>query len=141
MKYRLIGRCHCGTITAAFETDADPAELQLRACACSFCRMHGTRTASDPRGRLSFSDPGGRLHRYRFGTRTSEVLLCSECGVYVGAIVDTEGAIYGIVNVNILDDKTPFARAPEVMNYDSESAAERIARRMAKWTPAEILAQ
>jgi len=137
--HRLTGQCHCGNITVLFETEQDPNLLQLRACDCSFCRMQGTRTVSDPRGRLSFSDPSKAIHRYSFATKTAESLLCRNCGVYIGALIAVEGATYGIVNVNVLDDKTPFAREPEVMNYVHETPAERLARRKAKWTPAEIV--
>ena len=138
MTHRLIGKCHCGNVSVAFETESDPASLQLRACACSFCRMHGTRTVSDPRGKLLFEGPERDINRYSFATRTAEVLLCRNCGVYVGSVIMIDGATYGIVNVNILDDKAPFEREPEIMNYEHESPAERIARRKAKWTPAEV---
>ena len=136
---RLVGRCHCGNIAVRFETPSDPRRLQLRACGCSFCRKHAVRTTSDPMGTMKFiADDSKAIHRYRFGTKTADVLLCRSCGVYVGAVIEADGKNYGIVNVNVLDDQAPFAREAETMNYENENALGRIARRKAKWTPTEI---
>jgi hypothetical protein len=138
--HRLVGRCHCGAIAVRFETPSDPRQLQLRACDCSFCRKHAVRTTSDPHGTVQFiADDAKAIHRYRFGSKTADTLLCRSCGVYVGAVIEAGGKTYGIVNVNVLDDQAPFARQAETMNYETENPAERIARRIAKWTPAEIV--
>lgn len=78
------------------------------------------------------------IHRYRFGSKTADALLCRSCGVYVGVILEADAKTYGVVNVNVFDDQAPFARDAETMNYEHESAVERIARRKAKWTPTEV---
>src|SRR5947209_576321 len=74
------GGCHCGNATIRFETAKAPTDFQPRACQCSFCRMHGTRTASDPAGRLHLSvrNPG-LLSRYRFSLKTADYLVCRTC--------------------------------------------------------------
>jgi len=139
MTHSLTGACHCGALHVTFETPTPLAELPLRACGCSFCRKHGVRTTSDPAGTVTFRvDDAGTLQRYRFGTRTAESLVCRNCGIYLAATVAIDGALYAVINVNALDDRTAFERTPEVMNYDGESAEQRIARRRLKWTPATL---
>jgi hypothetical protein len=128
------GACHCGAVQVSFESRFEPAELPVRACQCSFCRSHGARTATDPQGRIRISGP---LRRYRFGLRTADFLLCPECGVYVGALyADADGA-WATLNVNCLDERKLFPAAPEPVSYEGEDAAGRVARRKARWTPAE----
>src|SRR5262249_42042966 len=51
----LLGGCHCGNIRVWLRLAQRPTEILLRACACSFCRMHGTRTVADPGGDCPFS--------------------------------------------------------------------------------------
>lgn len=130
------GSCHCGNVKVAYETALEPAETQVRACGCGFCRRHGGLTVSDPEGRLKIAveDPK-RLIRYRFGLGTADFLLCADCGVYIAAVLaDAEGA-WAVLNINVLEDRTAFSREPEAMNFDAEDEAGRIARRKARWTP------
>jgi hypothetical protein len=42
------GGCHCGNIHVRLRLSKPPQENPLRACACSFCRGHNTRTVADP---------------------------------------------------------------------------------------------
>jgi hypothetical protein len=137
---QLAGGCHCGSLEVRFATECAPAALTVRACACSFCRRHGVRAVSDPRGRLEFlvHDPA-QLNRYRFGLATAEFLICRRCGVYLGALMSEGGAAYAIVNVNALATPEIFPQAPVPMSYDRESEAERRARRRAGWTPAALI--
>ena len=140
MNHRLTGKCHCGNVAVTFETPTDPKVLQLRACDCSFCRKHSGLTVSDPKGKLVFStaDPA-KLTRYRFGTRTADFLLCADCGVYLGVLMDLDGHGYGVLNVNVLDDWTPFNRPPEPTHLDGEAVGDRLARRKGRWTPARVV--
>jgi len=133
---RFAGRCHCGNLEVTFETRQHPEDITVRACGCSFCRHHGARTGSDPKGRIAFvvHDPAA-LNRYRFGLGTADFLLCRTCGVYVGAIMEDGGSAYAIVNVNTFDWPHPFEREGIPMDYGGESEAERRARRAAGWTP------
>jgi len=133
----LRGKCHCGNISLALETALDAQALPLRACQCSFCRMHGVRTTSDPAGRLRFeiADPAV-LSRYRFGLATADFLICGRCGAYAGALMSEGEKAWGVVNANLLAE--PLTREPEPVSYEGETAAERIARRKQRWTPAEL---
>ena len=131
------GQCHCGALSFVFTTAKSPAELPLRACACSFCRRHGTRTTSDPDGkvRLAVHDPAS-LSRYEFGLRTASYLVCRTCGTYIGAIAAGISGERALINVNCFDDQEDFAREPQVMDYEGEGEAARRDRRKQGWTPA-----
>ena len=48
MIYR--GSCHCGAVSAVYETDA---AVRLRQDGCGFCSSRGVKSASDPDGRLT----------------------------------------------------------------------------------------
>lgn len=127
---RHTGQCHCGAIRFAFDSDAS---LVPRACQCGFCRRHGARTVSDPAGRAVFT-PGPETIRYRFGSRATDFLICGRCGVYVGAVMEIDSATYATLNLNAFDDPR-LDLAAEPVSYEGESAAEKAARRRARWTP------
>ena len=133
------GGCHCGTIHLTFETGIEPSDMEIRACQCAFCVRHGSRAAADPQGRLIVSvEDEARLHRYRFGLRTADYLICRDCGVYVAAVTTDGGDPRAIVIVNALDDRLRFNREPVPMDYDAENREGRMARRQARWMPVEI---
>ncbi len=134
------GRCHCGALSVAFESNQDPARIPLRECGCSFCRLHGVTAVTDPAGRLELrvSDPA-LVSRYQFGLRASEFYVCRRCGVYVAAIATIDGARYASLNANVLQDRPAFTQPPQPVDYGRESAVERIARRRRAWTPASVV--
>lgn len=131
MRYQ--GQCHCGAIRFAFETK-EP--LAPRACQCGFCRKHGARTVADPQGSAALTLSPETI-RYRFGTGTTEFLICGRCGVYVGALAELGGRRYVTLNLNAFDDPRPDLAAAPVC-YDGEGAAAKADRRRAKWTPARL---
>ena len=139
---RMTGGCHCGALRLSFVTrDADA--LRPRACQCTFCRKHGACTVSDPEGRarVILRAPEA-LARYRFGRRSADFFLCARCGVYLGAHVEDEGGAWMTASVNALDARAggPSVRAePTPVTYDDESDEERLARRKARWTPADVV--
>src|SRR5262245_14213763 len=113
------GRCHCGSITFRYSTDRPPSEWSVRACQCTFCRAHHALSTSDPQGRLEFhAAHPDRLTRYRFGLRTADFLLCSQCGVYVGALTEVGGRTFGIINVNALSPIPDDVSEPKAMTYE-----------------------
>jgi hypothetical protein len=135
----LAGGCHCGNITVVFETLTGPGALALRTCQCTFCRKHGARNASDPRGRLTVTVREGEgAPRYRFGLGVTDFLVCQSCGVYVVATMETERGLVGTINVNVLDDQGSLPSTAEPMVFDGEDADSRTARRLRGWTPATI---
>ncbi len=126
--------CHCAAIRIEFET-AGP--LAPRACQCRFCRRHGARMVSDPEGRARLT-LGPETHRYRFGTHTTDYLICARCGCYVAAIAEIDGALYATLNLNAFDAPRPELGA-EPVSYEGETAAEKAQRRRRRWTPALLV--
>lgn len=136
MSTEYSGACHCGAIGYAFRTGKPPREWTLRACQCGFCRSHAVVTTSDPQGTLAFAarDPTA-LNRYRFGLNTADFLICRNCGVYIGALMESERGRFGIVNVHALRAPAVVVASATPREYGAESAAERNARRALQWTP------
>jgi hypothetical protein len=84
------GGCHCGNIHVRLRLAKPPQETPLRACGCSFCRAHMTRTVADGAGHFTFSaDDWSLVELYRFGSRTADYMVCRRCGVYIAAICET----------------------------------------------------
>jgi hypothetical protein len=131
------GRCHCGNLSLSFETAHSAEELPVWICSCSFCRLHGARTTSDPEGRVSIRvrEPA-QLSRYRFGLATADFLVCRRCGVYLAAVIpaDHKDGACGSVNVTALDAADRFT-CSSVGIAPAESASERRSRRRSNWTP------
>jgi hypothetical protein len=133
---RYEGRCHCGNLALVFDASASLEALGLRADQCSFCRAHGARNTSDPKGSMSLCvRHADALVRYRFGLRTADFLICGRCGVYIGALMEDGGGSWFTVNVNALrprpGDDFPIVPA----DYEGEDVAARIVRRRERWTP------
>ena len=111
----------------------------LRACQCSFCRAHATRTTSDPNGAVEvWAEDWSLVEPYRFGTGTAEFLICRRCGVYIGAFCDTPAGPRAVINTNALDDRARFSGEPDPHDHEGEALADRLARRAANWTPARF---
>lgn len=130
------GSCHCGAIGFTYHTAEDPSAWPVRACQCSFCRAHQVLTTSDPNGRIVLSiTKREALSSYRFGERTADFLICRQCGVYIGAVIETPRGKFGIVNLRAFQPIPPGLPEPTPMQYGSESRQERIARRELRWSP------
>ncbi len=133
------GSCHCGNLRLEFESALDPAEMEVRACQCGFCRKHAARAMADPQGLLTVRVADeSRLNRYVFGYRTAEYLICRDCGVYVAAATVGEESPRAIAIVNAMDHRQLFARAPLSVTYDSETRTERVERRRDRWMPVVV---
>ena len=124
------GGCHCGNLNYIFEASAGLDKLGLRACACSFSRKHGQRSASDPNGsiKLSVSDLT-KLNRYRFALNTSDFLISNACGVYIEALLQDKDGAWMVVNVNTLRDQPPVDFPIAIHNFDAEDVTARVARK------------
>jgi hypothetical protein len=134
------GGCHCGNITVRLRLSIPPDRVPLRSCSCSFCRAHATRTLSDRHGLVEIgATDWQRVARYQFGSRTADYLLCSRCGVYVGAVCDTNDGLRAVVNVNCLDDRALFTQPPSAPDYEGESTDARLDRRGRNWMPATLV--
>jgi hypothetical protein len=131
------GGCHCGNLQLVLRLSEPPAQVRVRACDCSFCRAHGTRTASDPQGSVEIrAEDWALVEPYRFGSGTADFLICRRCGVYIGAVCDTPAGPRAVINTNSLDDRGQFGQPAAAVDHDSESLEDRLARRARAWTPA-----
>jgi hypothetical protein len=131
------GGCHCGGVSVEFETPTDPSDIELRLCQCSFCRSHGSISASDPKGRIRYvENRPGAMKRYQFGLRSADYILCGDCGVYLGAMMTDEGSAgYATTNIRAYADRDRFTRQPQPIVYEQEALEARRARRRQRWTP------
>jgi len=94
-------------------------------------------STSDPAGNLLFlTSDAGKLGRYRFGLKTADFLLCRECGVYIGAVINTGERNWGIINTHALIEIPEDIADVAPIHYDSEDTAGRVSRREDRWTPA-----
>lgn len=104
--HSLDGRCHCGRIKVHAELTQSPEHYTPRCCDCDFCRMHNAAYISDPQGRLTITArTQDALHRYRQGAELADMLLCTQCGVLVGACYKDGSGLYGAVNTRLFKDR------------------------------------
>jgi hypothetical protein len=47
-----------------------------------------------------------------------------------------EAGTFAVLNVNVFDARAEFTSSVEPFSYDGETAEQRRARRLARWTPA-----
>ena len=134
----LTGGCHCKNIKIEYETNIAPEDAKPRACQCSFCRQHQSRSVSDPNGSVRIMvDNAELLSRYKFSMQSIEFLICRECGVYVGAymIDPANDKTYATLMVSALDQRKRYPQ-PNPYDYDDQDKQARTARRARSWTPA-----
>jgi hypothetical protein len=132
------GSCHCGALGFVYRTALELKDWPVRACQCTFCRAHGGLTTSDPEGSLVFIEhEPAMLHRYQFGKRITDFLICRRCGAYIGAAMPAAGKGFGVVNVRALPSVFGQLPKPQPMDYDNETRDGRVARREQRWTPLE----
>ena len=115
------GTCHCGAIRGTLAATKPAAELQVRACQCSFCTRHGAMTVSDPAGAPRFEIERAALATYQFGTRTGTSLICGRCGMYAGVILEDGGKMWSVLNVRGLAIPEFEGRVAEPVVYDGET--------------------
>jgi hypothetical protein len=134
-----LGGCHCGNIHVRLRLSKRPQDTPLRACACSFCRAHSTRTVADGAGLLELTaEDWNLIERYRFGSRTADYIVCRRCGVYIGAICETTAGLRAVVNINCLADRASFTQVPSASDYEGETTEARLSRRALSWMPATV---
>lgn len=139
--HELHGGCHCGNVRVVYRTTVAPEAAVPRACQCSFCRKHNTRTVSDPSGDLTITvRDRDQLSRYRFALGLSDYLICRICGVYMGSFMGDPGDDRGLATLmaNVLDEQARFP-GPTPITYDGEGEETKRERRRQRWTPARLV--
>lgn len=131
---RLHARCHCGNISFHLDWPGEPAQIQARACTCSFCRKHGGVWTSHPQAVLSVlvADPD-EVHLYEFETRTAQFHVCRRCGVVPLASCRIDGRLHSVVNVNTFEDLPPGLLAVAPAELGGEPVDARLERRRRHW--------
>jgi len=78
---RYVGRCHCGSVKFAF--DSEPIMSGLR-CNCSICVRKGAVMSPDviAREALEIEVRNDALAIYQFGDKTAKHYFCKQCGIY-----------------------------------------------------------
>lgn len=128
--------CKCGSLGYRFSTAIPPFQWQVRKCICSFCSEQRNHLhVSDPSGQVSYQISGlANLHRYQFSTKTADFLTCSNCNIYLGAIMSVQDTSFAVLNAEIIDLPMTLAK-PILVSFDGETAKQRIRRRSERWTP------
>ena len=128
------GSCHCGAVSAEYETNMP---VVLRQDGCGFCSSRGVKSASDPKGRLAIVSTT-RLVRYRFAHKTADFLICPKCGTYVAALVEGLQGPVGVLNVVGMAIVELRDRPATFASLDGETSEGRMARRLSRWTPVTV---
>jgi hypothetical protein len=90
---------------------------------------------SHPAGRLDITLAEPKcVRRYRFGQKSADFMICTECGVIVVAVSKIDGKDYAVVNVNTFETLGPGDMERAVTNFDGENRSTRLARRQRNWT-------
>lgn len=135
--HQIYGVCHCKNLSFELSTEIDPNTIQARACDCSFCRLHGAMTWSDPQGKATIRIGNEQqLQKYRFALGTADFYICRVCGTYLGAVLSDEDGAWSTVNLRLTG--LPL-RNEQTVNYASEDVSGRIARRKRAWTPTTLI--
>jgi len=101
--------------------------------------MHDAHSTSDANGTLQFTaHQPAALQRYRFALKTADFLLCRQCGVYIGAVIDDGEGRFGIINTHALKNTPTDIAQVRPISYDDENVRARISRRQRKWTPLTV---
>ena len=75
-----------------------------------------------------------KLRLYRFGTRSSDFLICGGCGVYMGALLRSNKGQFATLNINAIHGPLDMPEAVPAF-YEGESVEQRQSRRQQRWTP------
>ena len=126
--------CHCGNIKLRMHTKKNEHELTPRTCQCDFCQSHGANWISDPDGeiRIRFED-SDKVNYYRFGHKTSDFIVCNNCGVVTIALCELDGQNHAVINITAIR-KHKFPAPPVQTEFDAESVEDRLERRGKNWT-------
>lgn len=136
-EYLFQGSCHCGGIRVRLACTRPAEQLQVRSCQCGFCTRQGSLTVSDPDGQAVFEVDAAHYVPYAFATGSATSVICGRCGVYAGAVLTEGGKSWSIANTRGLGMAEFRGRTGDAMEYEQETAAQRVARRKARWTPTD----
>ena len=128
--------CRCGSLGYHFSTAITPPQWKVRKCICSFCSSQRNHLhVSDPLGQVSYQiSTLANLHRHQFSTKTANFLTCSNCNIYLGAIMSIQDTSFAVLNAEIIDLAMALPK-PVLVSFDGETITQHIRRRIERWTP------
>jgi hypothetical protein len=107
--HQVTGGCHCGNITLQVGLTAPLEIYHPRRCDCDFCSKHMAAFISDPKGTLAIQIKDEHARGIYFqGSNQAELLLCRNCGVFIGALYALNGRLFGAVNARTLELPAKF---------------------------------
>ena len=128
------GACHCRSILYELAWPDAAGAIPARRCGCSYCTRFGGTWTSHPEAKLSITAGNEQAPgRYRFGTETADFLFCSQCGVTVAALCETDRGLMAVLNIKTLDANESLVFDCIDTDFESESVEQRLARRAAGW--------
>jgi hypothetical protein len=129
---RIHGACHCGNIVFDLAWPRGVA-VTPRECACAFCQKHGAAWTGHPDAAIDVRvGDDASVSRYRFGTRTADFHVCTQCGAVAVCTSLVDGKTYAVVNVRLFEGEVALAE-PTAVDFDGEGEGDRLARRARNW--------
>ena len=130
------GSCHCRNLRFRLHWAPASPLIPARACNCTFCLKHGGVWTSHPSASLEvLAQDASLVNRYSFATKTAEFHVCTRCGNVPLVTSRMEGRLYGVVNVNTLDDIERSILRASPASFEGEDEAARLERRRRNWIP------
>ena len=136
MNYSTVikGDCHCGNIHSELHTNKKLEDFVPRVCQCDLCKKHGAQWISDPEGLLQLTYKNkDDVNQYQFGHKTSDFIVCKNCGVLTTAVCDIQEKTRAVINITPFLE-TSFTAKPIQTVFDAENVKQRLARRGKNWT-------
>ncbi len=133
---RIEGACHCKNIRFVLMWPGSEADISIRECGCTFCRMRTGSWTSDPGAKL-VAEIGDEstISKYRFGTKTADFYVCSICGVVPFVTCEIDDSLYAVVNVCSFSYFDIKSLCRSATNFDGEKIGGRLDRRKRNWIP------
>lgn len=138
MTYQHNGRCSCGQVSLEFHSSRDLPDQSPRICDCDYCASHGKPILlSDPAGQLVVTSSQA-VAKETQGSGQAQMLFCPGCGNMLGASLENDSQIIGVVNGALLDEANRLP-ACQIVSPKKLSAEEKRTRWLSIWTPTEII--
>lgn len=127
----MYGSCSCKNIEIHWQTI--DYSLVPRACQCDYCRSRQAAWVSKSGSKFEIRIHREALHRAAtHGSGCAAFHECCHCGEVVFVTAEIDGALYGVLNANCLQNPQGFAPAVRT-EFASQSAQQKIDRWRQNW--------
>ena len=83
---------------------------------------------------MTSTDPA-QVHLYRFGTRTADFHVCTNCGTVPIVTCELDGKRYAVVNANTFENVPRAEFQIAATDFEGETTEDRLSRRRRNWMP------